>query len=150
VSNKTIIFGFLAVSSLLYSLEALGAFGLTGVGFELNFSRLASVWPFALFAAPLYLFSGYPPVWALLYVGLRLAPQPINKIMQNALAFARITSLLVAIAVLGSWILKSLIEPFAWSRVLLATLMLTLPIATEGNRRTKKLFSKSKLAKSGE
>jgi len=114
--------------SALYILEASGLLGLTGSGFTFDAGRLTASWPFAIFAAPLYLASGYPPAWAVVVSGLRLVRPPAKKLNQQILFWAKALSYSILIVVVAIWVARCFTEPFAWTRLVLTlSLLIAIP-----------------------
>lgn len=110
--------------SFIYLMESSGILGLTGVGYSLDVGRLANTWPFAIFAAPLYLASGYPPVWAIVVSGLRLVSTPTKKLSQQILSWSKALSFSILIVVVTIWSVRCFTEPFAWTRLVLTLAIL--------------------------
>lgn len=116
--------------SALYILEASGLLGLTGSGFTFDAGRLTASWPFAIFAAPLYLASGYPPAWAVVVSGLGLVRPPARRIHQQILFWSKALSYSILFVVVTIWSVKCFTEPYAWTRLVLTlALLITMPIA---------------------
>ena len=116
--------------SALYILEASGLLGLTGSGFTFDAGRLTASWPFAIVAAPLYLASGYPPVWAIVVAGLGLVTRPVTRLHQQILFWSKALSYSILIVVVTIWSVKCFTEPYSWTRLVLTLAMLVaIPIA---------------------
>lgn len=122
------ILSLMLLPSALYILEASGLLGLTGAGFAFNSDRLLASWPFAIFAAPLYLASGYPPAWAVVVSALGLVSRPSKDFHQKILIWSKVFSYSVLIIALAIWSVKSFTEPFAWTRLVLTlTILIAIP-----------------------
>jgi hypothetical protein len=122
--NKRYFSILFVLPSIIYLMESSGILGLTGVGFAFDVGRLANTWPFSIFAAPLYLASGYPPVWALVVSGLRLVSTPTKALNQQILSWSKALSWAILIVVVAIWVARCFIEPFAWTRLVLTFALL--------------------------
>jgi len=126
--NKRYFSILVVLPSIIYLMESSGILGLTGVGFAFDVGRLANTWPFAIFAAPLYLASGYPPAWAVVVSGLRLVRPPAKKLNQQILFWAKALSYSILIVVVAIWVARCFTEPFAWTRLVLTlSLLIAIP-----------------------
>ena len=132
-----IFLALMFLPSALYILEASGLLGLTGAGWTFDAGRLAATWPFAIVAAPLYLASGYPPVWAIVVAGLRLVAKPAKRLHQQILFWSKALSYSILIVVVALWVARCFTEPFAWTRLVL-TLAILIAIPTGFKRLSKR------------
>lgn len=114
----------LLLPSIIYVMESSGILGLTGVGFAFDVGRLTNTLPFAIFAAPLYLVSGYPPAWAVVVSGLKLVRPPAKKLNQQILFWAKALGYSILIVVVAIWVARCFTEPFAWTRLVLTLALL--------------------------
>lgn len=124
MNKKKVFLVLFILPSIIYVLESSGLLGLTGVGFAFEIDRLAHTWPFAIFAAPLYLASGYPPAWAVVVSGLKLVRPPAKKLNQQILFWAKALSYSILIVVVAIWVARCFTEPFAWTRLVLTLALL--------------------------
>lgn len=122
--NWKILLTLMFLPSVLYILEASSLLGKTGAGFGFDVDRLSATWPFAIFAAPLYLVSGYPPAWAVVVSGLRLVRPPAKKLNQQILFGVKAVSYSILIVVAALWVARCFTEPFAWTRLVLTLALL--------------------------
>lgn len=118
------ILTLVSLPSALYILEASGLLGLTGAGFAFDGDRLIASLPFAIFAAPLYLVGGYPPVWAIVVAAFGLVSRPSKKLNQQILFWAKAISFSILIIVVIVWSVRCFTEPFAWTRLVLTLAIL--------------------------
>lgn len=122
--RKWKILTLVSLPSALYILEASGLLGLTGAGFAFNGDRLIAALPFAIFAAPLYLVGGYPPVWAIVVAAFGLVSRPSKRLNQQILFWAKAISYSILFIVVIVWSVRCFTEPFAWTRLVLTLAIL--------------------------
>ncbi|MEN9967333.1 MAG: hypothetical protein RL036_566 [Actinomycetota bacterium] len=117
---KIFTWAYWLLPSLFYLIEAAGLLGNTGSGFNLDLGRLGMAWPFALVAAPIYLLSGYPPAWAWLASAVELTRSTTRRSLRLAHAVGSLLALMALILVSIFWFMRTIGEPYAWTRILLA------------------------------
>lgn len=140
--NRVSVVFYALLPSIFYLIEASGLLGNTGSGFKFNFGHLAASWLFALFAAPLYVLSGYPPAWAWIASGIYLLWRKSNGPYKRISAWMLVVTSLAYFWVSIMWVIRSNAEMFSWTRILLSLVTWPLVINFMGKATRRKTSSK--------